>query len=446
MSNHHPHNDIIESKLRQLPGADADHLWKGMQAILDKQMPEKKKRHGIFWWLFTKRTLYVMVTALATAITAYAFLYAPVEKTKANHQQPEAANPGKRTEQVATTSGTAINAKEEKENQISVANLQATQQKGQESAAVPAEPAWVADKSFNNNLTTAQRKDLPSEMKSNGGKLAAAPLQTAGINRKNKSISASNKIDAVAPEKANTTSIEPLRTYQPAATHPEAKPFSIIQSHTTPDAAAVAKAKAAYRKYSRERGVYAGLMAGLDLSSVHFTSLKAGATKGVIMGYAFNKKWSVESGVFWDSKRYHANGEYFHPSGYILPAGINMLAVKGENKMYEWPVNIRYTIVPDKNRLFATAGLSSYFMKQENYEYEYEQNGQYSKSYASYSNQTKNMFSVINLSVGFTRSLGTIGDIRVEPYVKLPVKKLGFNNMPIMSTGINIGFTKWLSH
>jgi hypothetical protein len=150
--------------------------------------------------------------------------------------------------------------------------------------------------------------------------------------------------------------------------------------------------------------------------------------------------------VFWDSKRYHANGEYFQPSGYILPAGINMLAVKGENKMYEWPVNIRYTIVPNKNRLFATAGMSSYFMKQENYEYEYEQNGQYSKSYASYSNQTKNMFSVINLSMGYTWSLGTIGDIRVEPYVKLPVKKLGFNNMPIMSTGINIGFTKWLSH
>jgi hypothetical protein len=253
-------------------------------------------------------------------------------------------------------------------------------------------------------------------------------------------------MDAAAPEKAITNSIEPLRSYQPAASHPEAKPFSIIQTHTTLDAAAVAKAKAAYRKYSRERGIYAGLMAGLDLSSVHFTSLKAGATKGVIMGYAFNKKWSVETGVFWDSKRYHANGEYFQPSGYILPAGINMLAVKGENKMYEWPVNIRYTIVPNKNRLFATAGLSSYFMKQENYEYEYEQNGQYSKSYASYSNQTKNMFSVINLSMGYTWSLGTIGDIRVEPYVKLPVKKLGFNNMPIMSTGINIGFTKWLSH
>ena len=82
MSNHHPHNDILESKLRQLPGADANHLWNGMQAILDKQMPEKKKRPGIFWWLFTKRTLYVSVTALASAITAYAFLYTPAEKQK----------------------------------------------------------------------------------------------------------------------------------------------------------------------------------------------------------------------------------------------------------------------------------------------------------------------------------------------------------------------------
>jgi hypothetical protein len=48
----------------------------------------------------------------------------------------------------------------------------------------------------------------------------------------------------------------------------------------------------------------------------------------------------------------------------------------------------------------------------------------------------------VNLSIGYAHSLGDAGSIRVEPYLKLPVKNLGVANMPIMSTGLNVGFIK----
>ena len=82
-------------------------------------------------------------------------------------------------------------------------------------------------------------------------------------------------------------------------------------------------------------------------------------------------------------------------------------------------------------------------MRSENYDYEYLQNNQPGgHNYLSYTKETKNWFSVVNLSLGYTHKLGGNGSIRIEPYLKLPIQDLGVGNMPMMSTGVNIGFTK----
>jgi hypothetical protein len=194
---------------------------------------------------------------------------------------------------------------------------------------------------------------------------------------------------------------------------------------------------------NNKNGFYAGIISGVDLSSIHFHAARTGATKGLIIGYAFNKKWSIESGLFWDKKRVYDDGSYFNPPGYTSTGGITIIAVNGKSRLYELPLNIKYTIISGKHSLFATTGLSSYFMKSENYDYEYLQNNQPGgHNYISYKNETKNWFSVVNFSIGCSQKLGDIGNIRIEPYLKLPVKNLGTGNMPIMSTGLNIGFTK----
>jgi hypothetical protein len=184
---------------------------------------------------------------------------------------------------------------------------------------------------------------------------------------------------------------------------------------------------------------------GVDLSSIHFQSMKTGATKGLIIGYAFNKNWSIESGLLWDKKRFYDDGRYFSPAGYTPTPGTTIVAVNGTNRLYEWPINMKYIIIPQKHSLFITAGISSYYMRSENYDYEYVQNNQPGgHNYLSYKNESKNWFSVVNLSMGYSHKLGDIGSLRIEPYVKLPIKNLGVGNMPIMSTGLNIGFTKTL--
>jgi hypothetical protein len=174
--------------------------------------------------------------------------------------------------------------------------------------------------------------------------------------------------------------------------------------------------------------------------------MRTGTTKGVIIGYAFNTKWSIETGLLWDKKRFYDDGRYFNPAGYVPTSGVRIVAVNGKNRLYEWPINIKYTIIPKKYSLFATAGMSSYYMSRENYEYEYIQNNQPGgHNYLSYKNGAKNWLSVVNFSVGYTHKLGNIGNLRIEPYFKLPIKNMGVGNMPIMSTGLNIGFTKTLT-
>ena len=111
--------------------------------------------------------------------------------------------------------------------------------------------------------------------------------------------------------------------------------------------------------------------------------------------------------------------------------------------MYEIPLNVRYNVSANSKRIwFANAGLSSYLMKKENYDYDYERYGVYSKGNKEYKNTTDNWMSVAHLSIGLQKNLGAIGDLRIEPYVKLPLNGVGIGSMPLSSTGIYLGITR----
>jgi hypothetical protein len=60
----------------------------------------------------------------------------------------------------------------------------------------------------------------------------------------------------------------------------------------------------------------------------------------------------------------------------------------------------------------------------------------------SYYHSTQNLFSILNLSLGYEHRLGKIGDIRIEPYAKLPIAGVGKLNLSIMSGGLNVGLSK----
>jgi len=194
---------------------------------------------------------------------------------------------------------------------------------------------------------------------------------------------------------------------------------------------------------------YAGIIGAPDLSTVKMQSVKSvGTTFGVILGYTFKGgRWAIETGAYLDRKKYYTEGEYFNTKEITLPANSWLTDVDGVCYMWEIPVNARYNFNPGaKTSWFATAGLSTYLMTRERYSYGLEWSGS-TRPYDKNSNIQKSSqypFSIINLSAGFEQRLGKIGNLRVEPYVRLPLTGLGTGKLPIMSAGVNIGITRQL--
>jgi hypothetical protein len=199
-------------------------------------------------------------------------------------------------------------------------------------------------------------------------------------------------------------------------------------------------------KSMRQVGWYASLISGPDLSSVKLQRIdKFGYNIGLLLGYRFKNNFSIEAGAIWAHKKYYSDGEYFNKTKTGIPANVTILSLDGGCSMFEFPLDIRYDFkATKKGSLFGTVGSSSYIMKNENYNYWAQTN--YMPPYTSnksYINTSNNYFSVLNLSIGYEHSLGKQGNLRVEPYVKLPLNGLGIGNLPISSVGIYIGFTHY---
>ena len=196
----------------------------------------------------------------------------------------------------------------------------------------------------------------------------------------------------------------------------------------------------------KEHGIYAGILISPDISTVKFQSIKdVGFTAGVLIGYQVNKKISIESGAAWNKKYYQSDGEYFSTKNITLPAYANIKKLDGTCKMIEVPVTVKYNFRSStKTNLSVSAGISSYIMKKENYTYTVERNGQQYPRKANYKNSSTNLFAVASFGFGYNRNLGNGSVLRLEPYIKIPVKGVGIGSLPIMSSGMNIAITKKL--
>lgn len=193
------------------------------------------------------------------------------------------------------------------------------------------------------------------------------------------------------------------------------------------------------------RHFYAGIIAGPDVSAVKLQSVKkAGFGFGIVTGYRFNKRWSIESGLLLDKKYYSTDGKYFSTKNIQLPNYVQIDHADGSCDMLEIPVNIRYNFKKSGTGWFASAGISSYLMKEEYYDYDMTRYGvSYTRNF-TYNESRNTLMAVLNLSGGYSYKLGKIGDLRIEPYIKLPLRKIGIGSLPLQSAGVYIALTKFI--
>ncbi len=204
------------------------------------------------------------------------------------------------------------------------------------------------------------------------------------------------------------------------------------------------KQKIRNKNYTRQSFAYASLTGNADISFVKFQKASAlGYGLGIMGGYHFKNGISLETGLLYDKKNYYTKGEYFDTKNLPYLQYVNLLSANGNCNMWEIPVNIKYDFNSQKkHNFFVTAGLSSYLMNKEFYNFKYEKNGVAGEKGYDYYHSSQNWFSVLNLGGGINIKTSDRYFLQVQPYYKIPIAGVGKGNLSLSSAGINLSLTK----
>jgi hypothetical protein len=435
---------IKEAADQHHPAYD-EKAWRKMEKLLDEHLPQQKGDR--------RRILFFLLAFFLLGGGAYVAISKPwknkpassevVQKSQ-NKIQPPAA-PG--------------NTNVEQNNKTITLSTPGKTNEGNENGIVKQTPET---KKANNDLSVADfssNKKLPSSISNNN----VRKNNSAGV----KSDPYGNKIDhpdnnsiANKADRKNTQAIASNSTKdQPASgTNAEKKSndadnlvgnsnskneeaVAKTEDQTKPDAgkqnAEPGKKETAQSKKAlkSKNGFSLSVSAGPDVSKAGGSRTgKTTLVYGAGVGYTFNRV-TVKTGVYFSKKIYWAG-----PNDYKLsytPPSTKFEGANANCEVIEIPLKVNYAFdVKDKSNWFAGAGLSSYLMKKEKYVYKYESPA--STYYHDYQtkNENKHYFSVLDLSIGYTRQINRTLSLSAEPYVEIPLTGIGVGKVRLNSGGV----------
>lgn len=166
-----------------------------------------------------------------------------------------------------------------------------------------------------------------------------------------------------------------------------------------------------------------------------------GKSAGILFEYNLAKRFTLQTGAIYTYKQYTTGIENYHAWAKnwsyrpVLPT-----SVAGDCKILDIPINIRYNVfMKPKNTWFVSAGVSSYLMLTENYEYYYPESATVPTNFprnVSWKRDDDYFMSTLNLSFGFEKRINQHIAIQAEPYLKTPLKEVGRGKVNLYSSGI----------
>ncbi|MEP6512250.1 MAG: hypothetical protein ABJA79_00175 [Parafilimonas sp.] len=198
-------------------------------------------------------------------------------------------------------------------------------------------------------------------------------------------------------------------------------------------------------KTQGQQKLYIGLIGSPDISTIKYQSInKIGVDYGILAGYKLNKHLNIELSIVRDHKHYFTNGKYFSTDNLKLKESTTIEDLSGYNRITEVPVCVRYNFLSKKNsgQFFTTIGGTTLFVHEEKYDYDLNKAGRMAEVDRNYKRGATKVFSNLQLSAGYEAPINKLGNIRIEPYYKLPVQGVGIGELHITSFGVNIGITK----
>lgn len=180
-----------------------------------------------------------------------------------------------------------------------------------------------------------------------------------------------------------------------------------------------------------------------DFSGTSFDRYSApGKAFGAMIHYHAGKRWSIAAGVIKNDKQYTGDGEdYEPPRGYwkYYTNGIIPQTIDGSCSILEFPVMVQYTIrSSSKDRWLVGAGASSYLMQTESYRYTFSEPNPGAKEGWNSRRSSQFLFNMMNLTLGYEHQVMPALMVGVEPYMKIPLEKIGWVNLKLYSYGASV--------
>ncbi|MEO8860036.1 MAG: outer membrane beta-barrel protein [Ginsengibacter sp.] len=199
------------------------------------------------------------------------------------------------------------------------------------------------------------------------------------------------------------------------------------------------------REKQKSKGFYAGVVTALDFSKVKAGSFdNTGFDAGFLLGYNINNRLSFETGFMWNKKIYSSAGKDFNMNKVrsTMPAGMIINSLESNSSLAEIPVRVKYNFIHKNNAdFFVTAGTSAYIMTKEKNNYNVTFNGNNEKISSVYNKDNYGLPAVANVSVGYEHKISRLLNIRIEPFLKIPLQGIGVGSLPVTSAGLQIAIT-----
>ena len=226
------------------------------------------------------------------------------------------------------------------------------------------------------------------------------------------------------------------------------KPLSFAgREVTAPINSAEAKQPVLTQPTPSQKGLSVRLVVSPDLSAIGLRNFqRPGTNIGLLLEYRLASRWSVQAGVMRSTKVYKASTSQYELPPYTAKWNVLPVSVNGRCDMLDIPINLRYDVAlrPRLNgqipsRWFVSGGVTTYIMQQEDYIYNYTDEDRphvyYDNRKEWHGSTGRYDFSQLNISAGYERALSRQLSWQVEPFVKVPLKSIGYYKINLLSTG-----------
>lgn len=396
--------------------------WKRMQNLLDKEMPQKEKDKKKIFWLFLFLLFGTGVLLLITQPWKNTGDVIISAKTDSANKTTSLRNSG-------STEAANINIGTTDKNSLPTSRPYTNEIMYQKPSFRKTRKKTEAQKIINDaTAKNNKEKKLIAYNADNGTGSEKRMNQPIMIPEKNNKVQKPVTTDAIKEDLAEVNINK--------STNEKEKHDSLI----TEDKSNAGKKTIAPKRRNKFNNAFAvSFSAGPDVSAVSTHNIgKINLAYGAGISYQFSRRVTLRTGFYISRKSYDAKVSDYHPPTNFWSYYPDLEYIDANCKVYEVPLILNYNFRQTAKYLwFGSAGISSYFMKREDYNY-FSKNASGQNSYNSYSikNENQHYLSSMRLSAGYEKIIRNNISIIAEPYVNLPIDGIGYGKVKLYDAGV----------